>query len=377
MNEMASHSFFLLLPISLAVHATLNLAQAKHCFIEAIYSFGDSIADTGNLLHEGAAGLFAPIGSLPYGETLKKATGRCSDGLLMIDYFALNLNLTLINPYLDESSNFESGVNFAVAGSTALDSSFFVQRSIYTPVTNSPLGVQLEWFETHLNSTCSSPTECARKLERALILMGEIGGNDYNNAFFQGRTIADVKSFVPLVVQRIISAAEEVIDLGAAQLVVPGNFPIGCAPSYLTMFTTANAAAYDADNCLKNFNSFAVYHNDHLQAALEGLRRAHPTVTIMYADYYQAFMYLLNHAADLGFDEGSLHKACCGAGEPYNFDINLMCGLPGTETCTEPSKYVSWDGIHLTQEAYRVMAQSLIMQGFAYPNNHFQEQWKC
>lgn len=71
---------------------------------------------------------------------------------------ALNLNLPLINPYLDESSNFESGVNFAVAGSTALDSSFFVQRSIYTPVTNSPLGVQLEWFKTHLNSTCSSPT---------------------------------------------------------------------------------------------------------------------------------------------------------------------------------------------------------------------------
>lgn len=72
-----------------------------------------------------------------------------------------------------------------------------------------------------------------------------------------------------------------------------------------------------------------------------------------------------------------MHKACCGAGGPYNFDINLMCGLPGTETCNEPSKYVSWDGIHLTQEAYRVMAQSLIMQGFAYPNNHFQEQWKC
>ncbi|RZR86114.1 hypothetical protein BHM03_00013231 [Ensete ventricosum] len=66
------------------------------------------------------------------------------------------------------------------------------------------------------------------------------------------------------------------------------------------MFATTNAAAYDADNCLKNFNSFAVYHNDHLQAALEGLRRAHPRVTVMYADYYQAFMYLLNHAADLG-----------------------------------------------------------------------------
>ncbi|RRT76135.1 hypothetical protein GW17_00047109 [Ensete ventricosum] len=146
---MASHSFFLLLSTSLAVLATLSLAQAKQCFIEAIYSFGDSIADTGNLLQESTAGLFAPIGSLPYGQTMKKATGRCSDGLLMIDYFGL-----------------------------------------FLPVANN----------------CAA--ECARKLERALILMGEIGGNDYNNAFFQGSTIADVKSFVPLVVQRIISAAE-------------------------------------------------------------------------------------------------------------------------------------------------------------------------
>ncbi|WOL00968.1 GDSL esterase/lipase [Canna indica] len=338
-------------------------AQGKNCFIESIYSFGDSIADTGNLLHEGTIGIFAPIGSFPYGETMKKATGRCSDGLLMIDYFALNLNLSLINPYLNKSANFENGVNFAVAGSTALDTSFFVQQSIYTPVTNTPLNVQLQWFKTHLNSTCSLQTECSRKLERALILMGEIGGNDYNNAFFQGSTIDDVKSFVPQVVERIISAAKEVMDMGATQLVVPGNLPIGCVPSYLAMFYNADPSAYDQNGCLKDFNSFAMYHNEELQAALEKLREAFPQATIMYADYYQAFMYLLNNAA--------------GLGGTYNFDISLMCGLPGTGTCSDPSKYISWDGIHLTQEAYRVMAESLIMQGFAYPNYNIQDQWKC
>lgn len=69
---------------------------------------------------------------------------------------ALNLNLSLVNPYLLEGADFGSGVNFAVAGSTALDSSFFLQRSIFTPAANKPLSVQLQWFKTHLNSTCSS-----------------------------------------------------------------------------------------------------------------------------------------------------------------------------------------------------------------------------
>lgn len=72
-----------------------------------------------------------------------------------------------------------------------------------------------------------------------------------------------------------------------------------------------------------------------------------------------------------------MHKACCGAGGSYNFDIGLMCGLPGTTTCSDPTKYISWDGIHLTQEAYKNMAQALIMQGFAFPNYNIHDQWKC
>jgi len=60
---------------------------AATCSVDAIYSFGDSIADTGNLLREGPVGFFASIGSYPYGQTIRKPTGRCSDGLLIIDYF--------------------------------------------------------------------------------------------------------------------------------------------------------------------------------------------------------------------------------------------------------------------------------------------------
>lgn len=68
----------------------------KNCFIDSIYSFGDSIADTGNLLQQGPVGLFAPIGRYPYGKTMNKSTGRCSDGLLMIDYFGMYLFMLVV-----------------------------------------------------------------------------------------------------------------------------------------------------------------------------------------------------------------------------------------------------------------------------------------
>lgn len=77
--------FFLFLVIFSGTSA--GLEDRKGCYINAIYSFGDSIADTGNLIREGVGVAFAPIAHLPYGETtFKRPTGRCSNGLLMIDY---------------------------------------------------------------------------------------------------------------------------------------------------------------------------------------------------------------------------------------------------------------------------------------------------
>lgn len=39
-------------------------------------------------------------------------------------------------------------------------------------------------------------------------MVGEIGGNDYNYAFFQKRSIEAVKAYVPLVVKSIMDVAK-------------------------------------------------------------------------------------------------------------------------------------------------------------------------
>lgn len=46
-------------------------------------------------------------------------------------------------------------------------------------------------------------TDCDSYFKRSLFLVGEIGGNDYNYAFFAGGNITQLQATVPLVVEAI------------------------------------------------------------------------------------------------------------------------------------------------------------------------------
>ncbi|KAJ4962042.1 hypothetical protein NE237_021952 [Protea cynaroides] len=353
---------FLLLFTSLSLLPLPSSATFDLCSPNAIYQLGDSISDTGNLIRESTSPAVSVFAHLPYGISFfrQQSTGRCSNGLLMIDYLALSLRLPLLNPYLAKDDNFTHGVNFAVAGSTALDSSFLAQNNISSPLTNSSLSVQLVWLKSHLNSIGYTEKDCEEKLKKSIFFVGEIGGNDYNYALFQGKTMDELISLVPYVVGSIQRAVIEVIEFGAARVVDPGNFPNGCFPVYLTAFQTNDTAAYDEFKCLKDLNSFAMFHNDQLQQALQQLREKYPNVDIVYADYYNAFKWVFDKAPLLGFDMASLQKSCCGSGGQYNFDLSTMCGVPEATVCPIPDTHISWDGIHLTENAYRHMANWLI-----------------
>ncbi|KAI3741665.1 hypothetical protein L1987_59339 [Smallanthus sonchifolius] len=334
---------------------------------DKIFSFGDSIADTGNLLHSGA--LANPvIGKLPYGQTFfHHATGRCSDGRLIIDFIAEEYGLPYLPPYLTLKSKAKHGVNFAVAGATALDAKFFYDQGIGGILwTNDSLNVQLGWFKRLKSSMCTTKQECDSYFKRSLFMMGEIGGNDYNYAFLSGGTIMDLKRMVPVVVGTIISATSMVIEEGAKEVMVPGNFPIGCSALYLTLFGTQNKTTYDGNGCLKAYNAFSEYHNTRLKLALEKLRQKYPQARIIYADYYGAGKSLLHIPHHQGFENGAL-STCCGGGGQYNFNYTARCGHIGSEVCEDPSTYANWDGVHLTEAAYRHIASGLLKGTFTSP----------
>ncbi|XP_057549670.1 GDSL esterase/lipase At5g03980-like isoform X2 [Amaranthus tricolor] len=362
MNKMRHFSFILLVLCSFITSLFANITTSTHqsvqtslrnkgrsritMQIEAIYQFGDSLSDTGNLVRE-TTRVKPAFARLPYGQTFfHRPTGRCSDGLLMVDYF--------------------------VAGATALDASVLAAQNISGPVTENSLRIQLQWFRSLLHTTFSNPREIKRKLENALVLMGEIGGNDYNLAFFQGKTLEQVYQLVPNVVQTIKYAVQEVIWLGATNIVVPGNFPIGCVPLYLVRFETNDKSKYDELQCLKDYNDFSKYHNELLIRAIQELQQEHPNVAIVYGDYYYALTWVIKHAPRLGFERGGSTKVCCAIGNnPYNYDLKKSCGSPGVPICEDPSKRISWDGIHMTQEGNKNVAIWLLKNSLPTLRTHF------
>ncbi|RWV86121.1 hypothetical protein GW17_00052016, partial [Ensete ventricosum] len=60
-----------------------------------------------------------------------------------------------------------------------------------------------------------------------------------------------------------------------------------------------------------------------------------------------------------GFRDGAL-RTCCGAPgvRNYNFNLHAKCDQNGSSVCPDPTTHVSWDGIHMTEAAHRIIAQA-------------------
>lgn len=71
-----------------------NIRMLRSCKIDKIYQLGDSLSDTGNRIVEDPLN---ECGSLPYGENFPQGpTGRCSDGMLMIDHIGKKYSIDFL-----------------------------------------------------------------------------------------------------------------------------------------------------------------------------------------------------------------------------------------------------------------------------------------
>ncbi|BAS84318.1 Os03g0365850 [Oryza sativa Japonica Group] len=127
-----------------------------YCYTR-MFSFGDSITDTGNQVSFFPT---APAARPPYGETFfGHPTGRYSDGRLVVDFLAEALGLPYLTAYLrgKTAEDFRRGANFAVSAATALRLDFFRERGLdLTIIPPYSLDVQLEWFKGVLHSLAST-----------------------------------------------------------------------------------------------------------------------------------------------------------------------------------------------------------------------------
>jgi len=332
----------------------------KACKFDAIYQLGDSISDTGNSIVEIPPAFHS---RLPYGETIGKATGRPSDGYLMIDFIAQSAGLPFLEPYENPNSKFTHGADFSVAGARAMSAEDLLKLNLDVGFTNSSLSVQLGWLKKVLSTVCNGPKDCQEKLKSSLFMVGLIGPNDLMAGLFKGDGIEKVKTTVlPAVLQTVIDGVQTVISYGASRVVVPGAYPLGCTPSLLTTYSVNKSAAYDSLGCLKDYNDFFAYYNTQLQIALENSRKANPNVIIIYSDFYSATQSILDNLSTLGFK--AFRKACCGIGGEFNFTPTMQktCGAKGVPVCPNPKEHVFWDGGHFSHHANMVLAEWLIKE---------------
>ncbi|CAO2178982.1 unnamed protein product [Urochloa humidicola] len=144
----------LLFPMVVAAAALAGTAPASACYTR-LFSFGDSLADTGN--YRFVCGDDSdPVLRLPYGETFfHRATGRFSNGRIVLDFIADALGLPFVRPYLSgrRAEDFACGANFAVGGATALSPEFFRDRGFDTGEVVH-LDVEMRWFRDTLGLLC-------------------------------------------------------------------------------------------------------------------------------------------------------------------------------------------------------------------------------
>lgn len=81
---------------------------------------------------------------------------RIDLNLIFPGFAALAAGVPSPDYYLNRSAAFARGhgVNFAVAGATALPLHVLAQMNISNPATNSSLSTQLDWMFSYFNSIC-------------------------------------------------------------------------------------------------------------------------------------------------------------------------------------------------------------------------------
>jgi phospholipase/lecithinase/hemolysin len=143
--------------------------------------------------------------------------------------------------------------------------------------------------------------------------------------------------------------------------VVPNNFPIGCVPSYLSGFGGTDEPR-DEHKCLRWFNDSSAQHNEALHGEVEWLRVRNPGVKLVYADYFGAAKEFVKTPTRFGI--GQPLVACCRGDNQYH--TNDGCNRT-TRLWGNPANFASWDGMHMTEKAYVVIAQGVLHGPFADP----------
>ncbi|KAL9678406.1 hypothetical protein QQ045_016250 [Rhodiola kirilowii] len=201
-------------------------------------------------------------------------------------------------------------------------------------------------------------------LANILVWIGEMGVNDYARIISTSTLTGNWLSQIS--VDHVTKILKAVLDKGTKYVVVQGLPPIGCLPLALSF---APDSGRDKHGCSEAINTLVKFHNQLLQKRIAEFQAEHKDCVIAYADYYSAYITIMTNVTVYKVQEPL--KACCGAGSgPFNFSPKLLCGAGSTAKCSDPSKYIVWDGLHLTEAMHSHLADLFFNKGYCHPSLH-------
>lgn len=340
------------------------------CPEKAIFVFGDSLSDTGNIEYLGFNYLRPPYGeSYTFPGSINPS--RFSDGRLVVDFLAQAFGFPFVKPIVavGRAGSYEKGANFAYGGATAA-----------TNLLASPFSLSTE-VNQFLSFKFTSPIPYVDPsyFGKALYAIPEIGANDFLDAFEAGRTPAQViTTTVPSAIRAVRNGLETLYRSGSRSFYIFNVPPIGCIPYVLTVFGTAESPI-DNMGCLSDYNKVAETYNAQLRATVTEYRTRWSDASIVFFDAYGASKLIYSNPEAYGFRKDKALVACCGYGGKYNYNPTVRCGTSGTVTdpttnsktfvnittaCPDPVKHLSWDGVHPTQALSRQLALQFLKGSF-------------
>ncbi|XP_028780852.1 GDSL esterase/lipase At1g54790-like isoform X1 [Neltuma alba] len=349
----------------------LGMAYSVDFNFPAVFNFGDSNSDTGDL----AAGLgFQP--PLPNGQTFfKTPSGRFCDGRLIVDFLMEAMDLPFLNAYLDSVGvpNFRKGCNFAAAGSTILPAT----ASSICPFS---FGVQVNQF-FRFKARVLELLDKGRKFDRYVpaeeyfqkgLYMFDIGQNDLAGAFYS-KTLDQILASIPTILLEFETGTRRLYDQGARYFWIHNTGPLGCLAQNIAKFGT-DPSKLDELGCVAAHNQAAKTFNLQLHALCAKLQGQYPDASITFVDIFTIKSNLIANYSKYGFEQPLM--ACCGSGgPPLNYDSRVACGqtkvINGTtitaKGCTDSSEHVNWDGIHYTEAANQYVASQILTGKYSDP----------
>nr|GLL38453.1 GDSL esterase/lipase At5g14450-like [Ipomoea trifida] len=327
----------------------------RRCWFPAVYNFGDSNSDTGG--RSAALGEVRP----PNGETFfGKPSGRYCDGRLVIDFIAENLGLPYLNAYLDSiGTSFRHGANFATAGSSILPggySPFFLDIQISQFIQFKKRTIALYNKLAGTNQVYKDVLPRPEEFSKSLYTF-DIGQNDLSHGFQYSNVSQTIQS-IPKMMDKFSQALYQLYGEGARNFWIHNTGPIGCLPTSVA-YNKDNHNNVDNTGCAATQNRAAQEFNRQLKTRVLQLRAQLPQAVFTVVDMYSAKYAVVSSAGSHGFQD-PFSFCCCGKKQMAN---ETGYGDP----CSDPSRHISWDGVHYSEAANLILARSVMYGSFSDP----------